>query len=39
MPFHFAEKCIINLTVPSFDPRSGEPNYKQCAVMFERFGH
>lgn len=37
MPFHFAEKCINKLTIPAFDPKSGEPNYKQCAVQLERF--
>jgi anaerobic selenocysteine-containing dehydrogenase len=37
MPFHFAEKCINKLTLPAFDPKSGEPNYKQCAVRLERF--
>ena len=37
MPFHFAEKCINKLTYPAFDPKSGEPNYKQCAVRLELF--
>jgi len=37
MPFHFAEKCINKLTVAAFDPKSGEPNYKQCAVRLERY--
>jgi assimilatory nitrate reductase catalytic subunit len=37
MPFHFAEKCINKLTLPAFDPKSGEPNYKQCAVRLERY--
>ncbi len=37
MPFHFAEKCINKLTFPAFDPKSGEPNYKQCAVRIERY--
>ncbi|MEI6891152.1 MAG: nitrate reductase [Pontiella sp.] len=37
MPFHFAEQCINKLTVPAFDPKSGEPNYKQCAVKLELF--
>jgi predicted molibdopterin-dependent oxidoreductase YjgC len=37
MPFHFAEKCTNKLTYPAFDPKSGEPNYKQCAVRLERF--
>ncbi len=39
MPFHFAEKCINKLTLPAFDPKSGEPNYKQCAVRLERFSN
>lgn len=37
VPFHFVEHCINQLTVPAFDPKSGEPNYKQCAVRIERF--
>lgn len=37
MPFHYAEKCINKLTFPAFDPKSGEPNYKQCAVQLERY--
>ena len=37
MPFHYAEKCINKLTVPAFDPKSGEPNYKQCAVRLELY--
>lgn len=32
MPFHFAEQCTNLLTLPVFDPKSGQPNYKQCAV-------
>ncbi len=35
VPFHFAEQCINQLTMPAFDPKSGEPNYKQCAVRIE----
>ena len=35
MPFHFAEQCINNLTLAAFDPKSKEPNYKQCAVRIE----
>lgn len=37
VPFHFAEQCINKLTMPAFDPKSREPNYKQCAVRLERF--
>jgi len=37
MPFHFAKKCINDLTMPLFDPKSGEPNFKQCAVRLERY--
>lgn len=37
VPFHFAEQCINKLTLPAFDPKSREPNYKQCAVRLERF--
>ena len=32
VPFHFAEQLINNLTIPDFDPKSFEPNFKQCAV-------
>jgi len=36
VPFHFVEQCINKLTLPAFDPKSREPNYKQCAVRIER---
>ncbi len=32
VPFHFSEQLINNLTIPEFDPKSFEPNFKQCAV-------
>ena len=32
VPFHFAEQMINNLTIADFDPKSFEPNFKQCAV-------
>ena len=32
VPFHFSEQLINNLTIPDFDPKSFEPNFKQCAV-------
>ena len=32
VPFHFAEQLINNLTIGDFDPKSFEPNFKQCAV-------
>ncbi|SHO81680.1 Assimilatory nitrate reductase large subunit [hydrothermal vent metagenome] len=32
VPFHYAEKLINNLTIADFDPKSFEPNFKQCAV-------
>ena len=32
VPFHFSEQLINNLTIPAFDPKSFEPNFKQCAV-------
>ena len=35
MPFHFAEQCTNLLTLPVFDPKSGQPNYKQCAVRIQ----
>ena len=33
VPFHFNEQLINNITLPEFDPKSFEPNYKQCAVQ------
>ena len=32
VPFHFSEQLINILTISEFDPKSFEPNYKQCAV-------
>jgi len=32
VPFHYSEQLINNLTIPDFDPKSFEPNFKQCAV-------
>ena len=32
VPFHFAEQMINNVTIAEFDPKSFEPNFKQCAV-------
>jgi len=32
VPFHYSEQMINNLTIPEFDPKSFEPNFKQCAV-------
>ena len=36
VPFHFAEQCVNQLTLPAFCPKSREPNYKQCAVRIEK---
>ena len=33
VPFHFNEQLINSVTIPEFDPKSFEPNYKQCAVQ------
>ncbi|MCB4743105.1 MAG: nitrate reductase [Sulfurovum sp.] len=33
IPFHFNEQLINTVTIPEFDPKSFEPNYKQCAVQ------
>ncbi len=33
VPFHFNEQLINNVTLPEFDAKSFEPNYKQCAVQ------
>ena len=32
VPFHYNEQLINNLTIPEFDEKSFEPNFKQCAV-------
>ncbi|HHD75529.1 MAG TPA: nitrate reductase, partial [Campylobacterales bacterium] len=32
VPFHYSEQLINNLTIAEFDPKSFEPNFKQCAV-------
>jgi assimilatory nitrate reductase catalytic subunit len=33
VPFHFNEQLINKITLPEFDPKSFEPNYKQSAVQ------
>lgn len=33
VPFHFNEQLINKITIPEFDAKSFEPNYKQCAVQ------
>jgi anaerobic selenocysteine-containing dehydrogenase len=37
MPFHFTETNSNRVTLGSFDPISREPNFKQCAVLVEKF--
>jgi len=32
VPFHFADQLINSVTIDDFDPKSFEPNFKQCAV-------
>jgi len=32
VPFHFAEQLVNSMTISDFDPKSFEPNFKQCAV-------
>ena len=32
VPFHFGEQLINAVTIADFDPKSFEPNYKQCAI-------
>lgn len=32
VPFHFGEQLINGVTIADFDPKSFEPNFKQCAV-------
>lgn len=33
VPFHFNEQLINQVTIADFDPKSFEPNFKQCAVQ------
>ncbi len=33
VPFHFNTQLINAVTLPEFDPKSFEPNYKQCAIQ------
>lgn len=33
VPFHFNEQLINSITKAEFDPKSYEPNFKQCAVQ------
>ena len=33
VPFHYNEQLINTITKAEFDPKSFEPNYKQCAVQ------
>jgi len=33
VPFHFNEQLINTITIADFDPKSFEPNYKQCAIQ------
>ena len=33
VPFHYNQQLINNITIAEFDPKSFEPNYKQCAVQ------
>jgi assimilatory nitrate reductase catalytic subunit len=32
VPFHFSDQLVNALTISDFDPKSFEPNFKQCAV-------
>ncbi len=32
IPFHYSEQLINSVTIADFDPKSFEPNFKQCAV-------
>lgn len=32
VPFHFSEQLVNALTIFDFDPKSFEPNFKQCAI-------
>ena len=33
VPFHYNEQLINAITISDFDPKSFEPNFKQCAVQ------
>ncbi len=33
VPFHFNTQLVNTLTQPEFDPKSGEPNFKQTAIQ------
>ena len=33
VPFHYDEQLINTITIADFDPKSFEPNFKQCAVQ------
>ncbi len=33
VPFHYNEQLINTISIADFDPKSFEPNYKQCAVQ------
>lgn len=33
VPFHFSDQLINAITIADFDPKSFEPNFKQCAVQ------
>ena len=33
VPFHYNEQLINTITKAEFDPKSFEPNFKQCAVQ------
>lgn len=33
IPFHYSKQLINAVTIAEFDPKSFEPNYKQCAVQ------
>jgi anaerobic selenocysteine-containing dehydrogenase len=37
MPFHFSETNSNRVTLGVFDPISREPNFKQCAVLVEKY--
>lgn len=37
VPFHFNEQLINSITIADFDPKSFEPNFKQCAVQLHSF--
>ncbi len=39
VPFHFSEQLINSVIIADFDPKSFEPNFKQCAINIYSQAH